>query len=128
MKIGHIEGTQEEVSNLFLDNGLNISDFIQKPLPPLENKWIIIPSILFLINFIVLLFIQNQSYEVKLLLFLLGFASSVWIGISVNIRFNSTLNAIYIIVSALLILAVAYGIMSLNELIDYIKQISRKIL
>lgn len=128
MKIGHIEGTQEEVSNLFLDNGLNISDFIQKPPPQLENKWIIIPSILFLINFIVLLFIQNQSYEVKLLLFLLGFASSVWIGISVNIRFNSTLNAIYIIVSALLILAVAYGIMSLNELIDYIKQISRKIL
>lgn len=62
----------------------------------------------------------------KLLLFLLGFASSVWIGISVNIRFNSTSNAIYIISSALLILAVAYGIMSLNELIDYIKQISRK--
>lgn len=121
MKIGPIEGTVEEISNFFQNNGGNLSDFIKKPTPQLKNRWILIPSILFLICFIILLFIQNQSNEMKLLFFLFGFASSVWIAISTNIRYSSTWNSVLIIISSLLMLAVVYGIMSLQEVIDYFK-------
>jgi len=119
MKIGPVEGTSEEVNDFFQNNGLNLSEYLQKPEPPLSNIWLIIPAILFVFSFGVLSITQIASANWKVFVFLLGFASSVWLGVSVHIRFKSSWSAWAIILAGLLIMLVALGVIEPKELLEH---------
>jgi hypothetical protein len=44
MKLGPIEGTKEEITGFFQDNGLNAGDYFQIPEPPIKSVWLVIPA------------------------------------------------------------------------------------
>lgn len=119
MKIGPVEGTSEEVKDFFENNGLNLSEYLQKPEPPLSNIWLIIPSVIFVICFGCLTLSNISTANWKIFIFLLGFASSVWLGVSVHIRFKSNWGAGAIILAGLLIMLVALGVIEPKELLEH---------
>lgn len=119
MKIGPVEGTSEEINSIFQNNGLNLSEYLQKPEPPLSIIWLIIPSVLFFACTGVLLLASMASYNYKIFIFLLGFAFSVWIGVCVHIRFKSSMGAGTIILAGLLIMLVALGAIGPKELLEH---------
>lgn len=125
MKIGPVQGTSEEVNDLFQNNGLNLSEYLQKPEPPLPNIWLIIPSVILVVSFGVLTLLQTVSENWKTFIFLLGFASSLWLGVSVHIRFKSNWAAGAIILVGLLIMLVALGVLEPKELIEHYDKTSK---
>lgn len=47
MKVGSVEGTREEIRGFYEDNGLDLSDILEKPKKPLKRRWLIIPAVAF---------------------------------------------------------------------------------
>ncbi len=126
MKIGPVEGTSEEVNDLFQNNGLNLSEYLEKPETPLSNICLILPSLIFVACFGVLTLSENISENWRIFLFLFGFASSVWLGVSVHIRFKSAWGAGAVILAGLLIMLVALGVIEPKELLDHYEKSQSK--
>jgi len=119
MKIGPVEGTPEEVNDFFQNNGLNPLDYFEKPEPLLPVKWLIIPSVLFVAAFTVLALLGEDSGKTGIVLFLAGLASSVWLAVSVHIRFKTAWGAGAIVFAGLLIMLVALGVLEPKQLTVY---------
>jgi hypothetical protein len=119
MKFGPVEGTEEEVNNLFQNNGLNLSEYIVKPDVPLKKIWLILPSTVLVACFSVLTLSDSLSNSVKMFVFLLGFSASVWAAVSVNIRFKSAWGSGALMLGGVLIMLVALGVISPVELLEY---------
>lgn len=119
MKIGPVEGTPEEVKNFFQNYGLKLSDYFEKPESSLQTRWLIIPSALFVASFILLAFVGDDYSKTKLVLFLSGFASGVWLAVCVHIRFKTAWGAGVIILAGLLIMLVALGVVKPEQLTEY---------
>lgn len=123
MKIGPVEGTVEEVNNLFQNNGLNLSEYLEKPEVPLDKIWLILPPALLVISFGVLTLFDTLSSNVKIFIFLLGFSASVWTGVCIHIRFKSGWGAGAVILAGLLIMLVALGVIAPGELLEHYKSV-----
>lgn len=119
MKLGPVEGTPEEVNNFFQNNGLNPLDYFEKPEPSLQTRWLIIPAVLFVASFMLLAIVGAEYSTIKILLFLFGFASSVWLAVCVDIRFRTPWGAGAIILAGLLIMLVALGVVKPEQLTKY---------
>ncbi|MBC8412657.1 MAG: hypothetical protein ISR96_03795 [Nitrospira sp.] len=119
MKIGPVEGTPEEVNNFFQNNGLNPLEYFEKPETSLQTRWLIIPSAFFVALFILLAFVGDNYSKTKIVLFLSGFASSVWLAVCVHIRFKTAWGAGAIILAGLLIMLVALGVVKPEQLTEY---------
>ncbi len=119
MKIGPLEGTPEEVNNFFQNNGLNPLDYFEKPEPFLQTRWLIIPAVLFFASFIFLALVADDFSKTKIVLFLSGFASSVWLAVCVHIRFKTAWGSGAIIFAGLLIMLVALGVVKPEQLTEY---------
>ncbi|WP_299176350.1 hypothetical protein [uncultured Neptuniibacter sp.] len=119
MKIGPVEGTPEEVNNFFQNNGLNPLDYFEKPESSLQTRWLIIPALLFVASFVLLALVGDDYSKTKVVLFLSGFASSVWLAVCVHIRFKTAWGAGAIIFAGLLIMLVALGVLEPKQLTEY---------
>lgn len=120
MKIGNVEGTPEEVRDFFENNGLNPSDFFEKPESQLNKIWLIVPSVASLICILLLVSFGPAFDKLKIMVFLLGLSTIVWLSVSVHIRFRSGWGSGVIILCGLLILLVALGVMEPAQLTDYL--------
>lgn len=122
MKFGPVEGTPEEVRGFCEGSGINLSEYIQKPDQQLSKIWLILPAAVLVISFGLLTLWQTISGTGKNFIFLFGFASSVWLAVSVHIRFKSTWGAGAIVFAGLLIMLVALGVLSPIDLIEQYKK------
>ncbi|PMP42102.1 hypothetical protein [Vibrio splendidus] len=121
MKFGGVEGTPEEIKNHFENNGLNPLDFFDKPEDKLSKIWVVVPSVIFVLCFGSLNFVNEISDKSKSFIFLTGLCACVWTAVSVHIRFKSGWGAGSIIFIGLLVMLVALGILQPAQLLDYIK-------
>lgn len=119
MKLGPVEGTHEEVINFFENNGLNIQDYFQKPKPELAVTWLITPALIIVISFITLSLLGIGYDELKIILFSIGFSSSVWLAVSVHIRFKTSWGAGAIVLAGLLIMLIALGVLKPEQMTKY---------
>ena len=124
MKVGSVEGTPEEVRDLFENHGLDLAAYIEKPDTPLQKVWLIIPSVLLVVFFGILSFTNSLPEGGKVFVFLLGFSASVWLGISIHIRFKSAWGAGSIMLAGLLIMLVALGVLAPSEILEHYKTAS----
>ena len=135
MKIGRsqLEGTPEEIVNFYISFGQNPLDYLEKPEPSLQTRWLIIPAVLFVALLIILVFVGDDYSKTKLVLFLLGFASSVWLAVCVHIRFKSAKGAGEIIFAGiifvgLLIMLVALGVLKPEQLTEILNRADKRVL
>lgn len=122
MKLGKFDGSKEEIQNLLIDNGFNISDYIGKPFKVMNNKWLIIPSIMFVLFLILIIYIGNPNDKLCKIMFLMTFGSGIWLASCVQIRFKNGSVTIIVIIGLVLILLLASGYILPKEIIDIIKK------
>jgi hypothetical protein len=118
MKIGKMEGSPEEINNFFQNNGLNISEYLEKPEPPLKPIWLIAP-VCFIVVFLATLTLFTLNIGVMTFIFLLGCSAAIWLSAALQIRFKNTWAAVFVFVGILLIFLVAIGVVKPVEMIQY---------
>lgn len=111
MKIGKMEGTPEEIRDLIEDNGLKISDFLEQPDKPIKKVWLVIPSVLLVLTFASLVFIESLSTEARTFIFLLGLCSGLWLSVCTHLLFKNNWVATAVLFVVLLVMLVALGVM-----------------
>ncbi len=78
------------------------------------------------ISFGVLILFVTLSENEKRFIFLLGFSASIWLAVSVHIRFKSVWGASAVILGGLLIMLVALGVLTPSQLLEYYENSQKK--
>lgn len=126
MKVGTVEGTPQEIKDFFINQGLQLSDYLEKPDEPLKKRWLTIPAILLVVTLVLLVVLSSIPKGAFLLLFLLGAGSVVWLSISIQIRFKNGWATAVAAIGGLLMILVAGGFIAPKETIDAIKSLKDK--
>lgn len=119
MKYGdEIEGTPEEIRDFFQNYGLNIEEYLEKSEKPLSRYLFICPSCLYVVPIILLTTVSDLSNGLRTLIFLFGCCCSLWLAVSVQIRFKNTWATAFIVLCGISFMLVALGVISPVELLD----------
>ena len=121
MKLGPIEGTKEEVTGFFQDNGLNVKDYFQMPEPPIKVVWIVIPAFLMVIALGTMTLIESLSTGQKMFVFLVGCALLVWLTTVIQLRFKHAWATGIVAIGGLLLMLVAFGAISPMQMLNEVK-------
>ncbi|HYB92859.1 MAG TPA: hypothetical protein VED00_01800 [archaeon] len=124
MKIGKVEGSPKEIYNFFQNNGLDISEYLEKPVPPLKPIWLIIPSIIIIVSMAVLTLFTLHS-DVMTFVFVVGCGACVWLAAMLQIKFKNASATVFLLFGALLIMLVAFGVVKPIEIIQYFKDFKK---
>ena len=121
MKVGKMEGSPQEIKDLCENNGLNIEDYLEKPEQPLGKFWFIAPGFLFVLSIVVLTLTASLQKSWQTLVFLLGCCCALWLAVSVQLRFKNTWATTSIAIGGLLLMLVALGAVTPQELLQHAK-------
>lgn len=126
MKVGSVEGTREEIRGFYEDNGLDLSDILEKPKKPLKRRWLIIPAVAFFLCFAILSLIPDLPTNFNIFIFLLGCCFILWLSVSSHILFELSVPITSImIVLGILVLMVASYIITPHELLNYFREVPK---
>lgn len=118
MKLKDIEGTPEEIRDLFKNNGMKISEYL---LAPVDWWWLVLPIFggVACVALIVLGQIIYPEFGSKCLLgsFVIGLVFLVWMAIVVQIKYSSPTSSAIAGIGGLLILLVAAGVIPIAEIL-----------
>lgn len=123
MKIGKMEGTPEEIRGLIEDNGLKISDYLEKPEKPIAKIWLVIPSALLVLSFSILLFASSHSSEARTFLFLIGLCAGLWLSAGTHLLYKNNWVANTVLFVTLLVMLVALGVMKPIDLANQAQKV-----
>jgi hypothetical protein len=126
MKLGRVEGTPEEIRDIFQNNGLKLEEYLEKPESPMAVRWLVIPAIMCACALLLLILLPSVSITVTILLFVIGAAGAVWLTAGVQIRFKNSVATFVVALGVLLLLLVASGFIAPRETADLIKGIKGK--
>lgn len=120
MKLGHLEGTPEEIRDFFADNGLDVNDYFQPPDKPIHSAWLFVSAIAVVVFVLWPNFTEKPPHQ--MLPFLLGCLSLVWLTISLQIRYKQFLVSGIAAVGCGAVLVISYGFLTPVEAIEQLKQ------
>ena len=123
MKIGRVEGTPEEIRGLLENTGSTIADYLERPEPPLDKKWLLTPAVLLIVFIGLLVWAAPSSKQWATSLFLAGFGIGVWLVAAVQLRYNRAGVTSVIAFGVLLLLLLGAGYILPKETIDALKSI-----
>lgn len=126
MKLHNVEGTPEEISDFFQNNGLNLLDYFQAPEKPISMSWVIVPGALALVSMAILVFGKNLTEEIKTIAFITSAACSIWTGVVVQVRYKNTWAAGFVILGGILLTLVAQGIITPKQAYQEIKTLKKE--
>lgn len=120
MKIGNINGTPEEINNFLVDNGINAEDLLA-PFKRLHIKWVIIPTILFIVISIVLWAVNNLPLAIYGILNILEFLSILWFTAAVQIRFKNIAVSLLCLFILSIIFSFCLGVANIHEALEILR-------
>jgi len=124
MKVGPVDGSAQEIRDLFEKNGLNLENYIEKPPSPLGSKFLVIPTIVFFISLFALAILPPPSPEWQSrLLFILSFGSGTWMCVSTQLRFKSVVATFCVAMGIVLTVLIAAGMMSPREAAEAVRSL-----
>ena len=124
MKFGkQMEGSPEEIRDFFQNNGLNITDYIERPESPLKPIWFIVPVCLILLSLSCLTLLAPLRPSMQTFVFLLGCGAGIWLAVNVQLRFKNTWAAVFVAVGTILIMLVAIGTVTPVEMIQQLRKL-----
>ena len=124
MKIGNFDGTTQEFNDLIENHGFNPEAFLDIKDPPLDKKWLYIPSGLLLTLIIIMLLIDNLNGKYFALLFITGLAIGSWLIVCVQLRFKNSIATFVSAMCLLLILLVSSGVVDPKDTPQYLKNMT----
>lgn len=127
MKLGPVDGTSSEVTDLLENNGLKLEDFLAKPDAPLKTRFLIIPIVLFLLSLGTTVVLKPDAPIWLLrLLYIPIFGSVTWICASIQIRFKNGIATFCAAMGLILTALLATGLLSPREAADILKDLKGK--
>jgi hypothetical protein len=124
MKFGkQMEGSPEEIRDFFQNNGLNITDYIERPELPLKPIWFIVPVCLILLSLSCLTLLAPLRPSMQTFVFLLGCGAGIWLAVNVQLRFKNTWAAVFVAIGTILIMLVAIGTVTPVEMIQQLRKL-----
>jgi hypothetical protein len=121
MKLGPIEGTKEEITGFFQDNGLKANDYFQMPETPIKAVWIVIPALLIVATLGALTLVESLSTGQKTFAFLVGCAALVWLTTVMQLRFKNAWATGIVAIGGLLLMLVALGAISPTQMLNEVR-------
>uniref|UniRef100_UPI003C7DE40A hypothetical protein n=1 Tax=Pseudomonas veronii TaxID=76761 RepID=UPI003C7DE40A len=112
MKIGQLEGTQEEIKGFFEDHGLKVSDYFQPIETSLHYFWIVLPGILLVIFLGGLSLLDSASESHKKFIYILGCLSSIWMATTIQLKFKNAWATAFVAATLIILTSVAYGVIT----------------
>ncbi len=127
MKLRGIEGTPQEVRDFFELQGKQLADYLQPgEEPPLHWMWIAIPSALYFLALICLIFAPVTSKSVTTLLIAFGGGSLIWLATSIQLKFKNGTATIVVAVGGFLLILVCASLMNPADVPDAIRKFRPK--
>ncbi|MEN5089257.1 hypothetical protein ABE458_01065 [Pseudomonas protegens] len=126
MKIGQLEGTQEEIKGFFEDHGLKVSDYFQPAETNLHYFWIVLPGILLVLFLGGLSLIESISESQKKFLYILSCLASIWMATTIHLRFKNGWATAFLAATLIILTSVAYGVITPKEVIDEVKSLKKQ--
>ena len=120
-----MEGSPQEIRDVFADNGLNAEDYLERPESPIKPAWLFAPGVLVVLSFSWLTLLKPISDSFQTFLFLIGCGAGIWLSVCVQIRFKSPWAAGLVAVSTILIMLVAIGVITPREMLDHLKDMKQ---
>lgn len=120
MKLGNLDGSPQEISDLFENNGLRLTDYLEATEVPLPRRWIVVPACVVVFVLLLILLVRGLSARQVLLLFVLGLVAGTWLAASVQVRFRKATVTVVVALGVLLSLLVAAGLITPRETVEYI--------
>jgi len=117
MKIGHVEGTPEEIKGFMENNGLQVDRFFQPAERPISTVWFIVPSALVVISIGVLTMVQLSQKGASTFVFLAGCGGALWLAANIQLRFKNVWAAAGVLIGCILFLLVALGVLLPSDLL-----------
>jgi peptidoglycan/LPS O-acetylase OafA/YrhL len=125
MKYGGFEGSPEEISNFFENQGLRPSDYLDLPEARLQRRWLVIPAVIIAAAVLLMVFLGSHSHRALVVFFVLGFGGGTWLTVNVQIRFKNPVATFVAAAGVVLALLVAAGFIAPEETADFIQKIRK---
>ncbi|WP_092302687.1 hypothetical protein [Pseudomonas sp. NFIX28] len=126
MKVKGIEGTPQEIHDLFKNNGLDINKYISAPL---AARWVIVPAVVLVLVLLVMVFgpVFYEKFATKCLagVVVAALIAVVWLAIATQVRFESATGTLICLVGGVVIILVAAGVMTPSEALTTIKDFKK---
>ena len=125
MKLGPIEGTKEEITGFFQDNGLKASDYFERVETPIKTAWLLLPALCIVATLGALTLLPSLSTDQQTFIFLIGCAALVWLATVVQLRFKHAWATGIVAIGGLLLMLVALGVISPAQVLDEVKSFQK---
>ena len=127
MKVGDVDGSPKEVRDLLENHGLKLEAYLEKPPSPLKTRFLVIPTVLFLLFVFILALLPAGSPDWQLrLLYILSFGSVTWLCASTQLRFKNGIATFCVALGLVLTILLAAGLMSPKEAAEIVKSVKGK--
>ena len=127
MKVGPVDGSVQEVRDLFENHGLKLKDYLEKPPSPLKAWFLVIPIVVFLLSLFTLALLPAGSPDWQLrFLYILSFGSGTWTCASTQLRFKNGITTFCVAMGLVLTILLAAGLMSPREAAEAVKSLKGK--
>lgn len=125
MKLGPIEGTKEEITGFFQDNGLKASDYFQTPEDPIETLWLFVPALCVVATLGALTLLESLKQGQQTFIFLIGCMAIVWLATVIQLRFKNAWATGIVVIGSLLLMLVALGAISPTQMLNEVKSLRK---
>lgn len=128
MKLGSIEGSPQEIKDLFENNGLKLENYIEKPKNNnIDTLWVLLPSVLLIIGLSTLYFMDPKLTKMIGFTQIVCIGLNIWLIISIQLRYNNVWATGFSIFGLCLMFMVTTKIISPKEAIERINKERDKI-
>lgn len=122
MKLKDIEGSPEEIHDLFKNTGMDLSKYVS---PPMKSRWIVTPATLGLLTLIIVvvgpLVFAEFSKKCLVGVMVVYLSLLVWMTIAVQLKYSNNTGTIVAGLGGFIILLVAAGLLPVSEVLSTIK-------
>lgn len=125
MKLGPIEGTKEEITGFFQDNGLKASDYFQIQGAPIGTLWLVVPAFCVVASLGALTLLESLKQGHQTFIFLIGCTAIVWLATVVQLRFKHAWATGIVVIGGLLLMLVALGAISPTQMLNEVKSLRK---
>lgn len=125
MRLGPIEGTKEEITGFFQDNGLKASDYFQTAEAPIGTIWLVIPALCIVGALGALTLLEALKQGQQTFIFLIGCMALVWLATVIQLRFKHAWATGIVVIGGLLLMLVALGDISPTQVLGEVKSLRK---
>lgn len=123
MRIGNVEGTPQEIKDMFDNQGFRFEDYLGKPYLPPKKIWVAIPICLTILILMTIVIIGDIDIRLTSVLYILCFATGIWSTCSIQYTLKNTSVTVIVAIGIMILILVVFQYIKPQDTIPLIKKI-----